>query len=172
MVSEPPRPSVVTSSELVRHALEARDQHDLAAVERLADAVRLDLEDARLGVGAVGHDPRLRAGQRDRLVAEVVDHHRGERAGDALAGREQHVHLARVGARGDLVRERHQLVGVAGRARRGPPPRALPSSARRDDALGGALDPLRVGDRGAAELHDHGVSGMASKDSLRVAWPG
>jgi hypothetical protein len=30
-------------------------------------------------------------------VAEVVDHHRGERAGHALAGRKQHVHLAWVG---------------------------------------------------------------------------
>ncbi len=48
--------------------------------------------------------PGLRAGERDGLVPEVVDRHRHERAGDALAGREQHVELARVGRGRDLVR--------------------------------------------------------------------
>ena len=97
---------------LLRDALEAGHQHDLAVVEPAPDAVRLHLDDARLRVAAVGDDARLRARERDRLVAEVVDHHRRERAGHALAGREQHVHLARVGAVGDLVGERDELVRV------------------------------------------------------------
>ena len=82
-----------------------------SSVERVADAVGADVEDPRLGVRGVGDDPRLRAGQRDRLVAHVVDRHRAERAGDPLADREQHVHLARLGAVGDLLRHRDQLVG-------------------------------------------------------------
>ena len=44
---------------LLRDALEAGHQHDLAVLEPAADAVGLDLDDARLGVAAVGHDPGL-----------------------------------------------------------------------------------------------------------------
>ena len=67
------------------------------------DPVGADVDDPRLRVGGVGDDPGLRAGQRDRLVAHVPDRHRAERAGDPLAGREQHVHLARRRAVGDLA---------------------------------------------------------------------
>ena len=94
-----------------RDALKAGDEHDQVLVERLADPVGADVEDPRLGVGGVGDDPRLGAGQRDRAVAEVVDRHRAQRAGDALAGGEQHVHLARVGVGRDLLGHRDQLVG-------------------------------------------------------------
>jgi hypothetical protein len=56
----------------------------------------------------------------------------------------------------DLVRERHQLVGVlAARGQHGHDRVALPGALH--DAPRGALDALGVGDRGAAELHDHGV---------------
>ena len=47
-------------------------------------------------VSGVGDDARLRAGERDRSVAEVVDRHCGERARDPLTDRKQHVELARV----------------------------------------------------------------------------
>ena len=97
VVSEPPRPSVVTLRGVLRDALEAGDQHDLVLLERRPDAVGAHVEDPRLGVRVVGDDPRLRAGQRDRPVAEVVDRHRAQRARDPLAGGQQHVHLARVG---------------------------------------------------------------------------
>ena len=70
-----------------RDALKAGDQHDLLLIERRRDAVGADVEDPRLGVGGVGDDAGLRAGQRQRLVAEVVDRHRAQRAGDPLAGR-------------------------------------------------------------------------------------
>ena len=79
---------------VARHALEAGDQHDPVVGERLADAVGPHVEDARLGVRGVGDDPRLRPRQRDRVVAQVVDRHRAQSAGDPLAGRQQHVHLA------------------------------------------------------------------------------
>ena len=49
--------------------------------------------------------------------AQVVERHRAQRARDALAGREQHVHLARVRLGRDLVRHLDQLVG-GGAARR------------------------------------------------------
>ena len=39
--------------------LEARDEHDLAAIERLVDPVRAHLDDLRLRMHGVGHDPRL-----------------------------------------------------------------------------------------------------------------
>ncbi len=121
----------------------------------------------RLGVAAVGHDPRLRAGQRDRLVAEVVDHHRRQRAGHALAGREQHVHLARVRPLRDLVRERHQLVGVLA-ARRQDGDHLAPSSARSTMRPAARL----IRSASATEVPPNfmtTVSGMATKDSAVVS---
>ena len=94
-----------------RDPLEAGDENDPVLGQRVADAVGADVDDPRLGVGGVGDDPRLRAGQRDRVVAAVVDRHRAERARDPLADREQHVHLPRFRAVGDLLRHRDQLVG-------------------------------------------------------------
>ena len=119
-----------------RDALEAGDEHDLVAGERLGDAARPDLEDLGLGVDGVGHDAGLRAGERHRVPSEVVDGHRAQRRGDALAGREQHVHLARMRARA----RRHGPARRAGRSsvpsprrRRRPagPPSERPPGARR-----------------------------------------
>jgi hypothetical protein len=81
------------------HALEAGDEHDVVLVERGHDPVGADVEDPRLRVRGVRDDPGLRAREGDRAVAEVVDRHRAQRAGHALARREEHVHLARVGDR-------------------------------------------------------------------------
>jgi gamma-glutamyltranspeptidase/glutathione hydrolase len=115
------------------------------------------VEDARLGVRGVGHDPRLGARQRDGAVAEVVDGHGAQGAGHALAGRQQHVHLARVGVRRDLVGVGDEAVGLlAARAEDGHD--AVPGLALGDDALGGALEALGVGHRGASELHDDGCA--------------
>ena len=73
-----------------------------------------------LRVRRVGEDAGLRAGQRDGLLAEVVDRHRDERAGDALARREQHVELAHVRRRRHLVGEVDQPVGRLAHRRDGP----------------------------------------------------
>ena len=141
---------------VAREALEAGDEDDLAAVERFSHAIGADLPDLRFRVRGVGEDARLRAGERDGLLAEVVDRHRHERAGDALAGREQHVELATVGGGGDLVGEVDQPVrGLAHRRDRADDPQAA--------FLGGGEparhmpDLLRVGNGRAAELHHDGV---------------
>ena len=81
------------------HALKAGHEHDVADVERLVDAPRPHVDDLRLAVRRVGDDARLRACERDGLVAEVVDGHGRQRARDSLADRDQHVELPRLGAR-------------------------------------------------------------------------
>ena len=86
------------------------------------------LDDLRLRMAPVGDDPGLRAGERDGLVAEVVDRHRAERIRDALAGRDEHVVLARVRLRRDLVREPDQLVGRACPSPRAPRRPSRPAS--------------------------------------------
>ena len=156
VVSLPPRPRVVISPFVDGRgalALEAGDDDDLARRELGADAARLDAGDAGAAVAAVGGDAGLRPGQADRRDAERVERHRHERRALVLAGREQHVELARVGLVGDGRGEAEQLVGrvahrrddddevVAGRALAGDPP-------------GDALDPVGVGDRRATELLD------------------
>ena len=129
-------------------------------VERLVDALRAHVDDLRLAVRRVGDDARLRAGERDRLVPEVVDGHRRERARDALADGDEHVELSRLGVRRHLVRERDEVVGrVAHRREDGDD--ALALLAGGDDPLGDRLQPLGVGDGSPAELHDHGAERCA-----------
>ena len=135
-----------------RDALEAGDQDDPVLVERLVDPAGANVDDLRLAVSGVRDDPGLRPGQRDRLVAEVVDRHRRERAGDPLADRDQHVELARMRGGGDLAGKRDQL--VCGLSHGGEDAHdAVPGLARGDHAPGDFLDLLGVGDRRAAELH-------------------
>ena len=134
--------------EVGRDALEAGDEDDPLRVERLVDPARADVDDLRLAVRRVGDDAGLRAGERDRLVAEVVDRHRAQRAGDALADRDQHVELARLRPRRDLVREPDEVVGrVAHRREDGDD--AVPGLAGRDEPLGDRLQTLDVRDRRA-----------------------
>ena len=144
--------------EVGRDALEAGDEHDLVLVERFVDPLCADVDDLRLAVRRVGDDARLRAGQRDRLVPEVVDRHCRERTRDALTDRDQHVELARLRARRHLVGERDEIVRrVAHRREHGNDARAaLPGG---HYPLRHGLQPLRVRDRGAAELHHHGADG-------------
>ena len=56
---------------------------------------RLHLEDARLRVRGVGDDARLRARERDRLVPEVVDDHRRQRARDRARPVESSMSISR-----------------------------------------------------------------------------
>src|SRR5207237_6282727 len=92
------------------HALEAGDDDDLARLKGGAHALSADSHDPRFRVRGVGHEADLRAGKGARLEAEGVERHGQERDRDLLAGREQHVRLARVGRRGDLVGERDEAV--------------------------------------------------------------
>ena len=153
VVSEPPRPSVVMLYVFV-DALEAGDDDDVAVVEGLAHALGRDVLDAGLGVGAVGDDADLGAGEADGLLAERLDGHGHQGDGDLLAGGQEHVHLAGRRLVGDLAGQLDQLVG------------GVAAGADDDDDLvagllgadgpaGGGHDPLRVGHAGAAEfLHD------------------
>jgi len=120
--------------------------------QRRADAIRAHVQDQRLRVRLVRHDPRLRARQRDRPVAQVVDRHRAQRARDPLARRQQHVHLTRVRRRRDLLRHRDQLVRRLA-ARRQHRHHAVAVFALAHDPARRALDALRVRHRRAAELH-------------------
>ncbi len=148
-------------------ALVAGDEDDPPAVERLDHANRGDLADLRLRVHGVGDDPRLRARERHGLVPEVVHGHRNERAGDPLSGRQEHVELAGVRLRRDLVGELEQPVGRVAHRRDG-----------RDDtntARAGVHEPLRdvpdlvgVGDRRPAELHDDGLARRLRRDGHRA----
>ena len=146
-----------------RDALEAGHEDDLVLVERLVDPARAHLDDLRLAVRRVGDDPGLRAGERDRVVAEVGDRHRDERARDALADRDQHVQLPRLRFRRDLVRERDELVRVLPHG--GDDADHAPAAQLRLDEPGrDTPDLLRVGDRCAAELHhDEAEAGVGRR---------
>ena len=86
---------------------------------------------------------------------------RQQRHRDALARREQHVHLAAAGLVGDVVGEADEVVGrLAHRRDDDDDVVAGPAGAR--DVIGDGPDAIRVGDRGAAELLDeesHGSQG-------------
>ena len=138
------------------HALESGDQHNGVLVERRADAIGADFEDAGLRVARICDDARLRSRQRDRSMTEIVDGHGTQRTRNPLSGGEEHVHLPRVGLRGHLERVGDQPVGLlAARAEHGDDARAL--LALGDDALRGALEPPRIGDGRSSELHDDGA---------------
>ena len=150
-----------------RDPLEAGDEHDPLRVECLVDAARANVDDLRLAVGGVGDDPRLRPRQRDRLVTEVVDRHRTQRAGDALADGDQHVELARLRLRRDLVREPDEVVGrVAHRREHRHDP--VSGLACRHEPLPDSLQALDVGDRGPAELHDDRAGALAVSSAARA----
>jgi hypothetical protein len=139
---------------LSRDALEAGHEHDPAVVERLVDAPRPHLHDLGLPVHRVGDDAGLRAGEGDRLVAEVVDHHRRERARDPLAHRDEHVELAWVRRGGHPPRQVEQLVGrVPHRGEDADHAIALLTCG--DETSCDPLQAVRVADRRAPELHHH-----------------
>ena len=209
MVSEPPRPRVVTSAAWIRacgagrvragvrrgrcrllaQALEAGDDHDATSIELLVDPARVDVGDPGAAVAAVRGDPRLGAGQGDRRNAERVQRHRHQRRALVLAGREEHVHLARIGFVGDRGGERDQLVGGVAH-RRDDDHEVHAGGALTGDPPGDAPDAVGVGERRATEflddegrghdgafyprgLHDHSrrVSLEVSFDVLRSRQP-
>ena len=106
--------------------------------------------------------PACEPGERDRLVAEVVDRHRAQRARDALADRDQHVQLAGLGARRDLVCEPDELVGrVAHRGEHGDD--SVPCLAGGDEPLGDRSQAVDVRDRRPAELHHDGAGARSRR---------
>ena len=108
-----------------------------------------------LGRGTrLGLDAGLGAGEGDGVAALVLDGDGEKRDADLLARRQKHVHLALVGLIADALGERGELIGHVPR-RRDDHHDVIALLAGRDGPLGGPVDPCRVGDRGAAEFHDH-----------------
>ena len=138
---------------VLRHALEARDDRDVALVERLADPARRDVDDLRPAVLGVGDHTSLAAGEGSSLHAEVRDRHREQRHRDALARGQQHVELAGRRQRRHLRREVEELVGVV--THRGDDDaHVVTVLAGRDDPLCDLLDALSVGDGRATVFLD------------------
>ena len=103
--------------------------------------------------------PGLRSGERHRRQAEILDGHAQQRHRDALAGGEQHVHLASARRGGDVVRQADEIVGGLAH-RRDDHDHVVAASPRPRDMIRHCADAIGVGDRGAAELlHDqcHGL---------------
>ena len=139
-----------------RDSLEAGHEDDLVLLEGLVDAVRPDIEDLGLGVRRVGDDAGLRAGQGDRLVAQLVDGHRHKRGRDALAGGEEHVHLARGRVVGDLSRQLDEIVGGVSPGRDDCHHRVA-LFAGVDDAVGHPFHAGGISHRRTSELHHDDV---------------
>ncbi len=140
-------------------SLEAGHQDDLVVREGLDDALGLDVEDLGLGMRGVGEDAGLRAGERDGVVAQLVDGHDHQSRGDALAGGEEHVHLAggRVGR--DLLGHFDEIVGrVAARGDHGHDRVPLFSSV--DDPLSHPFHAGGISHRRPSELHHDDVRAL------------
>ena len=153
MVSEPPRPRKVTSRSPdtpwappttgVRPSLQ-RGHEPLGA----------ELDDLGVGVGAVGDEAGLAAGEAVGRHAEVVERHAQQRGGLALAGGDEHVHLAARPDLGHLAGEPDQLVGLLAHGADDDDDVVAAALGARD-VVGDLPDALRVGDGGPAELLDH-----------------
>ena len=139
VVSDPPRPRVVTSRE-VETPLEPGHDHHVPLAQGVADPPGSHVEDARLAVQGVGDDPRLRPGERLGRHPQVGDGHGQQRHGDALPRRQQHVHLPRRRVGGDPPGQRDQVVGAVPHGR-DHHHHVVPGQPGRDHALGDTPDP-------------------------------
>jgi hypothetical protein len=129
----------------VARALEAGHHGDGAGVQRGPHALGGDARDACLGVGAIGAQAGLGAGERARLEAEILQRQGQQGDRHLLAGGQQHVQFARVGRVRDLARETEQPVRRL--AHGGDDDDRLVSGGALGHAAGDALDLLGVGDR-------------------------
>jgi hypothetical protein len=137
-------------------ATAVRSDHDgnLALAERRADALGVDAGDAGPGVGRIRLDAHLSAGEAPGSRPQLLDSQRQQPDAHLLPGRQDHVQLALVGARGHLLGQPDQPVRLArhggdddhdlvtGRPGLADPPRHV-------------LDPLHIAHgRPAVLLHD------------------
>ena len=149
-------------------ALEAGDDDDLAVVEGLAHAVGGDVLDAGLGVGGVGDDADLGAGEADGLLAEGPWMAMAMRAMEICSPVERSMSISRAG--GCSLISLGQLDEFVG---------GVAAGADDDDDLvagllgadgpaGGVHDAFRVGDAAAAELR-HQFCRLAASPPARDA---
>ncbi len=135
-------------------ALEAGHDHDPTGGHLGVDPLRVDAGDARLAVVAVGGDPGLSPGERDRRNAQGVQRHRDESGALMLARREKHVELARIRVVGDGAGKGEELVGRIAH-RRDDDHQVAAGRPLTGDTRGDAPDPVGVGYGRATELlHD------------------
>ena len=136
-----------------RDALEARDEDDLAVVERGRDPVGADVEDPRLRVRGVGDDarpasrsarpPRGRGRGSPSRTARTRSARRSRAACPSRAASGTGETSSAIAISSSVVLPRAESTATT----------LLAGLALGDDPPRSALDPLRVGDRRPAELH-------------------
>ena len=169
-VSEPPRPSVVTSPSEPEpaHPLEpGHDRHLARRQHSPACGAGATRSNGGAAERAVGEDARLPAGQRPRGNPHRLQGQRQQRAGDDFARRNEQVHLAAAGVR-------MQRLGPARSGRRScrpwltrrppPAPAATVAATRRGYRLHGA--PPRATERPAIFLHDQWLTLLSQLSRL------
>ena len=92
-------------------ALEARHNDHTVALQLRRDALCLQAGDARLGIGAVGAEASLPAGQADGMAAQLIQCHGQQRNADLLAAGQQHIHFTGRRVVGDLPSLGDQVIG-------------------------------------------------------------
>jgi len=92
-------------------ALEACHDDDAVALQLRGDALGLQLGDAGLGVGTVGAEACLPAGQTGGMAAQLVQSHSQQGDTDLLACCQQHIHLTGRRVVGDLCCLCDEVVG-------------------------------------------------------------
>ena len=152
VVSEPPRPRNVTFLSVETPWLPPMTGMHPAA---RASTMRSGRSSSDLGVGVVGvgDEPGLRPGERLGDLAEIGDGHGDQRHRLALAGGDEHVHLAAWLGGGDVVGEAQELVGLLAHGRHDEHDVGA-TTLGADGVLGDLADPVGVGDGRAAELLD------------------
>ena len=88
------------------HALESGDDDDRSIVEVSAHRRLVDRQDSCLGERAVGQHADLAAGVASRLETHLLQRNCEEPDRHLLAGRRDHVELARIGMRRQFLRQR------------------------------------------------------------------
>ena len=91
--------------------LEASHNNNTVALQLRGDTLGLQTADACLGVGAVGAEACLPAGQADGMAAQLVQRHGQQRNADLLAGSQQHIHFTSRRVVGDLPSLGDQVIG-------------------------------------------------------------
>ena len=92
-------------------ALEPGHNNHAVAGKLAFNALGVQALDARAGIGAVGDEAGLPAGQADGRDADLLQGHGQQGDGDLLAGGQQHIHLAAGRAVRDLLRFGDEVVG-------------------------------------------------------------
>ena len=99
-------------------ALEAGDDDHPSLLEVLADATVVDGFDAGLGVGIIGDDGNLPAGEADGIDALALEGHGQQGHGSLFASGGEHVELAPVGLGLDGLGQVDEAIGLARHGRR------------------------------------------------------